>query len=34
MDWDCGWFGKVPRVGFGMWSVPGWRIGTVDSLER
>jgi hypothetical protein len=23
MDWDCGWFGKVPRVRFGM----------VDGLE-
>jgi hypothetical protein len=32
-DWDCGWFGKVPRVWFGMWSVSGVRNGIVDGLE-
>jgi hypothetical protein len=33
-EWDCGWFGKVPGVRFGSWSVPGVRIGNVDGLER
>jgi hypothetical protein len=32
--WDCGWFGKVPRVRFGLWLVPGVWIGNVDGLER
>jgi hypothetical protein len=33
-DWDYGWFGKVPGVRYGMWSVPSVRNGIVDSLER
>jgi hypothetical protein len=34
MDWDSGWFGKVPGVRFGMWSVPDMRNGIVDGLKR
>jgi hypothetical protein len=34
MDWECGWFGKVPRVRFGSWSVPGVWNGNVDGLVR
>jgi hypothetical protein len=33
-DWDCEWFGKVPRVWFGSWSVPDMQIANVDDLER
>jgi hypothetical protein len=32
IDWDGGWFGKVPRVWFGLWSVPSVRNGIVDGL--
>jgi hypothetical protein len=21
MEWECGWFGKVPGVRFGLWSI-------------
>jgi hypothetical protein len=34
MAWECGWSGKVPRVRFGLWSVPDVRNGIVDGLER
>jgi hypothetical protein len=33
-NWECGWFGKVLKVQFGMWLVPGMRNGIVDSLAR
>jgi hypothetical protein len=33
-DWECGWFGNVPGVWFGLWSVPSVQIGNVNSLER
>jgi hypothetical protein len=32
-DWDGGWFGKVPGVWFGLWSVPDVQNGIVDGLE-
>jgi hypothetical protein len=31
--WECGWFGKVPGVWFGLWSVPGVQNGIVNGLE-
>jgi hypothetical protein len=34
MEWECGWFGKVPGVQNGLWLVPGVRNGIVDDLER
>jgi hypothetical protein len=34
MEWECRWFGKVPMEQFGLWSVPGVRIGNVDGLKR
>jgi hypothetical protein len=34
IEWDCGWFGKVSGVRFGLWSVPDVWNGIVDSLER
>jgi hypothetical protein len=33
-DWDGGLIGKVPKVRFGLWSVPGVRNGIVDGLKR
>jgi hypothetical protein len=32
--WECGWFGKVPRVRFVLWLVPNVWNGIVDGLER
>jgi hypothetical protein len=34
MDRECGWFGKVPGVRFGSWTIPDVWIGNVDVLER
>jgi hypothetical protein len=34
MDWDGGWFRKVPGVQIRFWLVPGVWHGNVDDMER
>jgi hypothetical protein len=34
MEWDCGWFGKVPGVWNVLLLVAGVQIGTMDGLKR